>query len=52
MKKIKSINEQLSFPKKYAYNKTVNEEVIEDSDANLNNKAKIIQQVPNTKKNL
>ena len=29
-----------------------NVEIIEDNDANLNNKAEIIQQIPNTKKNL
>ena len=52
IKKIKSINEQLEFSKKYPKIKTIIEETIEAKDANLKSKDKVIQLTPKTKKKL
>ena len=52
MKKIKSIKVLLFILKKYAQRKTINVEIIEDNEANLNIKAKTTQDIPKIKKNL
>ena len=52
IKKTKSNIEKLLFSKKYAKINTINEEIIEDKEANLNNKDKVIQLIPKIKNNL
>ena len=51
-KKIKSIRALSFTSKKYAERKTINAEIIEDKDANLNNNDKEIHDMPKIKKNL
>ena len=52
IKKIKSIEEKELFSKKIEQIKTINVEIIDDRDANLNNKENIIQLITKIIKNL
>jgi len=52
IKKIKSIEEKELFSKKIEQIKTINVEIIDDRDANLNNKESIIQLITKIIKNL
>ena len=52
IKKIKSIEEKELFSKKIEQIKTINVEIIDDRDANLNNKENIIQLIIKIIKNL